>query len=37
MATLEQLMLYGTRRSEGIAAEMGYPKGTVDYQRGFGK
>jgi len=31
MATLEQLMLYGTRRSKGIIAEMGYPKGTVDY------
>jgi hypothetical protein len=32
MATLEQLMLYGMRRKvEGIAAEMGYPKGTVDY------
>ncbi len=32
MATLEQLMQYGTRRKvETIAAEMGYPRGTTDY------
>ncbi len=32
MVTIEQLMQYGTRRKvEGIAAEMGYPKGTKEY------
>lgn len=32
MATLEDLMQYGSKRKvEGIAAEMGYPKGTVEY------
>ncbi len=32
MATIEQLMEHGSRRKvEGIAAEMGYPKGTVEY------
>lgn len=32
MATIEELMEYGTKRKvEGIGAEMGYPKGTVDY------
>lgn len=32
MATLEDLMQYGSRRKvEGIAAEMGYPKGTIEY------
>lgn len=30
--TIEQLMQYGSRRKvEGIAAEMGYPKGTMEY------
>ena len=32
MATLEQLMQYGTRRKvEKVGSEMGYPKGTIDY------
>lgn len=32
MAKLEDLMQYGSRRKvEGIAAEMGYPKGSVEY------
>lgn len=32
MATLEDLMQYGSKRKvEGIAAEMGYPKGTAEY------
>lgn len=32
MATLEDLMQYGSRRKvEGIAVEMGYPKGTAEY------
>jgi hypothetical protein len=30
--TIEQLMQYGSRRKvEGIATEMGYPKGTMEY------
>ena len=32
MASIEELMEYGTKRKvEGIGAEMGFPKGTVDY------
>lgn len=32
MVTIEHLMQYGSRRKvEGIAAEMGYPKGTTEY------